>query len=47
VSPDRPTAATICPFDADGLRATLTEPDAAHGLDVPGLWHSIDDRLTN
>lgn len=83
-------AATVRPFDADGLRTTLTEPDvvivepylagtstgqvsqallgvrhrllalgvgqaelrrygtvtehdAAHGLDVPGLRHSIDD----
>lgn len=86
-------AATVRPFDAAGLRATLTEPDvvivepylagtstghvaealrgvrhrllalgvgpaelrrygtttehdAAHGLDVPGLRHSIDDFLT-
>jgi transketolase len=87
-------AATVRPFDAEGLRATLTEPDvvivepylagtstgqvvqalrgvrhrvlalgvgqaelrrygtttehdAAHGLDVPGLRHSIDDFLTH
>ncbi len=87
-------AATVRPFDARGLRATLTEPDvvivepylagtsagqvahalrgvrhrvlalgvgqaelrrygtitehdAAHGLDVPGLRHSIDDFLIN
>ncbi len=86
-------AATVRPFDADGLRATLTEPDvvivepylagtstgqvaqalrggrhrllalgvdqaelrrygtitehdAAHGLDIPGLRRSIDDFLT-
>ena len=86
-------AATVRPFDADGLRATLTEPDvvivepylagtstdqvtqalrgvrhrllalgvgqaelrrygtitehdAAHGLDVPGLRRSIDDFFT-
>jgi transketolase len=86
--------ATVRPFDADGLRATLTEPDvvivepylagtstgqvvqalrgvrhrvlalgvgqaelrrygtisehdAAHCLDVPGLRHSIDDFLTH
>ncbi len=87
-------AATVRPFDADGLRATLTEPDvvivepyltgtstapvthalrgirhrlltlgvaqaelrrygttaehdAAHGLDIPGLRHSIDDFLAS
>jgi transketolase len=87
-------AATVRPFDAAGLRATLTEPDvvivepylagtstgqvvqalrgvrhrvlapgvgqaelrrygtttehdAAHGLDVPGLRHSIDGFLTH
>lgn len=87
-------AATVRPFDADGLRATLAEPDvvivepylagtstgqvvqalrgvrhrvlalgvgqaelrrygtttehdAAHGLDVPGLRHSIDGFLTH
>lgn len=87
-------AATVRPFDADGLRVTLTEPDvvivepylggtstgqvtqalhgvphrllalgvgqaelrrygtttdhdAAHGLDIPGLRHSIDAFLTN
>lgn len=86
-------AATVRPFDADGLRATLTEPDvvivepylagtsttvvtqalsgvrhrllalgvgqaelrrygtttehdAAHGLDIPGLRHAIDDFLS-